>query len=175
MRKLLAAFCLLSLCPGTFVTLAPAYGQSVPLSLTGDTAKCAAGNGTLLVATVIDNQGFFAGSGQLRGISLSHTRLDVAADPDGKPYQLAIDNIFASDYIQNARRSPASLLAIKPGDRLELCGVAYTNPAGIHYVHTNCGATPRPGQADGWVDEIDASGNTQSNLEASQTYCYLFN
>ena len=54
-----------------------------------------------------------------------------------------MDNVYAYDYVKNANAMPASLAAIKVNDRLELCGELYTSGSpGIHWVHSNCGATP---------------------------------
>ena len=107
-------------------------------------------------------------------MQLSHTHVKVQSDQDGQYYDVAMDNVYASDYVLNARSMPRSLASIQVGDSLELCGKFYTSGYGIHWVHDNCGVTPDGSHPDGWVKEIDSNGNTGDNLEASQAYCYLW-
>jgi hypothetical protein len=45
----------------------------------------------------------------------------------------------------------------------------------IHWVHSNCGATPTAAAPNGWVKKISTSGTIGANLERSQAYCYLWN
>lgn len=136
---------------------------------------CAAAKGVLLTGTVTSAPTFAAASSTIRGVKLSHTHVRLVADQDGKNYDVAIDNVFAADYVKNASAIPPSLAAIKINDRLELCGEKYTSGVGIHWVHTNCGATPRATAPNGWVKHIATGGGIGSNLERSQTYCYLWN
>jgi hypothetical protein len=130
--------------------------------------------GAFLTGTVISAPKFYAATQTIQGVKLSHTRLNLRADQDGKTYDVAMDNVYASDYVKNASTMPASLAAIKVNDRLELCGAKYTSGTGIHWVHSNCGDTPKATAPNGWVKRFAASGNVGSNLEGSQTYCYLW-
>ncbi len=136
---------------------------------------CTAARGVLLTGTVTSAPKFASASSTIQGVKLSHTHVRLVADQDGKNYDVAIDNVFAADYVKNANAIPPSLAAIKVNDRLELCGEKYTSGVGIHWVHTNCGATPSTTAPDGWVKHISTSGGIGSNLERSQTYCYLWN
>jgi hypothetical protein len=136
---------------------------------------CAAAKGVLLTGTVTSAPKFTAASTTIQGVKLSHTHVRLVADQDGKNYDVAIDNVFAVDYVKNSSAVPPSLAAIKVNDRLELCGEPYTSGVGIHWVHTNCNAAPRATAPDGWVKHISTSGGIGSNLERSQTYCYLWN
>jgi hypothetical protein len=136
---------------------------------------CTAAKGAFLTGTVVSAPKFAAASSTIQGIKLSHTHLSLRADQDGKTYDVAMDNVFATDYVKNATTMPASLAAIKVNDRLELCGEKYTSGVGIHWVHTNCGATPAATAPNGWVKRFASSGTPGSNLERSQTYCYLWN
>ncbi len=131
--------------------------------------------GAFLTGTVTSAPRFAAASQSIQGIQLSHTRLSLRADQDGKTYDVAIDNVYAVDYMKNSSTMPASLAAIKVNDRLELCGAKYTNGVGIHWVHSNCGSVPTTSAPNGWVKKFSSSGSVGSNLERSQTYCYLWN
>lgn len=143
-------------------------------ALATEQSNCAAAQGAFLTGTVTSAPRFAAATQTLQGVQLSHTHLNLRADQDGKTYDVAIDNVFAVDYVKNARTVPASLAAIKVNDRLELCGAKYTSGTGIHWVHTDCGATPTASAPDGWVKKFSTSGSVGSNLERSQTYCYLW-
>jgi hypothetical protein len=138
-------------------------------------SNCTAAKGAFLTGTVTSAPKFAAASQTLQGIKLSHTKLSLRADQDGKTYDVAIDNVFATDYVKNASTVPASLAAIKVNDRLELCGAKYTSGVGIHWVHTNCGDVPTTSAPNGWVKRFAAGGSVGSNIERSQTYCYLWN
>jgi len=109
------------------------------------------------------------------GIRQSHTIISMRADQDGKSYQVAMDNVYAADYVRNSTSIPASLAALKAGTKVEVCGEKYSDGTGIHWVHSNCGATPTTTAPNGWVKQIAASGTIGTNLERSQAYCYLWN
>jgi len=69
---------------------------------------------------------------------------------------------------------PSNLKPIVVGTHLSLCGLLYTEGSpGIHWVHDSCGDTS-PSNPDGWT-EIVNNGVPGTNLENSETYCYLFN
>ncbi len=144
-------------------TLAHADGQ----------AACAAAAGTYLTGTVVAGP-FYAHGKAVGGKQLSHTRLSLKADQDGRVYDVAIDNIYAAGYDQAGDRIPAPLDGIHRQDRLELCGQRYTSGLGIHWVHTNCGARPNRNHPDGWVKVLDAKGSAGPNLESSTEYCGLW-
>lgn len=135
---------------------------------------CSTAKGAFLTGTVSTAPKFTAATQTIQGVQLSHTHLSLVADQDGKTYDVAIDNVFAVDYVKNAKTVPASLAAIKVNDRLELCGAKYTSGVGIHWVHTNCGDTPTKSAPNGWVKRFTSSTAVGSNLERSQTYCYLW-
>ena len=140
-----------------------------------DMSQCSAVQGTYLVGTIVQGPQFWKAKQTLHGVSLSHTRLTIMVD--GKPgtYDVAIDNVFAADYVKASHTSPVSLMALKVGDHLELCGKAYPAPeTGIDWVHTNCGNSPTPNTPDGWVKVIGQDGHPGVNLESSQQYCYLW-
>jgi hypothetical protein len=141
---------------------------------TDDAAKCQAAAGSYLTGTVVSGPSFKPGV-PLRGTYLSHSHLTLRSDADGRAYDVAIDNVFANGYHHNQRSVPAPLNTIKVGDRLELCGQLYTGgDVGIHWVHTDCGATPSPDKPDGWVREINKDGSVGDNMEASQDFCSLW-
>jgi hypothetical protein len=146
------------------------------LAQASELSLCTAADGAMLTGTVTKAPTFAAAKTTIKGIKLSHTHLTLRADQDGKSYDVAMDNVFALDYVKNASAMPKSLAAIKLNDRLELCGAKYTGgDVGIHWVHTNCGDTPATTAPDGWVKTIAANGAIGANLERSQTYCYLWN
>jgi len=140
---------------------------------TADAAQCQQAAGSFLTGTVTDGPSFRSGK-PLHGVYLSHTHLTLRGD-DGTSYDVAIDDVFANGYRRNFRGVPAPLNAIHVGDRLELCGQPYSGgDVGIHWVHTNCGATPTPDKPDGWVRAIDANGNAGDNMEDNQAFCRLW-
>jgi hypothetical protein len=138
-----------------------------------DAAKCQTAAGSYLVGAVVSGPRFKPGA-PLHGTYLSHTHLTVRGD-DGQAYDVAMDNVFANGYRHNQPSVPAPLNTIKVGDRLELCGQLYTGGSvGIHWVHTDCGATPSPEKPDGWVREINKDGSVGDNMEAKQDFCPLW-
>ncbi|MQA22084.1 hypothetical protein [Rugamonas rivuli] len=140
-----------------------------------EAASCAASAGSYRTGVVVKGPTF--SHGQFRkGVELSHTHLKMKADQDGKVYDVAIDNVFASGYTPKQRGVPASLSTIKVNDRVEACGQLYTDGGvGIHWVHTNCGKTPNPSKPDGWLKVIAADGAPGQNIESNTQYCSLFN
>lgn len=139
-----------------------------------DQTDCSANGGAFLTGTVMSSPKYASGK-FIRGVQTSHTHLNLKADQDGSTYDVAMDNVFAVDYVKGANAMPRSLAAIKVGEHLEVCGVKYTSGTGIHWVHTNCGATPSHSAPNGWVKELSATGTAGVNLERSQTYCSLWN
>lgn len=137
-------------------------------------SECDAAAGTYLTGTVISAPKFARGVVTLKGVSLSHTHINLLADRDNQTYDVAMDNVYAVDYIKNANAIPASLRAIRVGDHLALCGQTYTRGVGIHWVHSNCNVAPDTNHPDGSVKEVSKTGVAGRNLEGSQAYCYLW-
>lgn len=137
-------------------------------------ADCANAKGVYLTGKVTSAPKFASGK-SLKHVELSHTRLSVSAT-DGQTYQVAVDNVFAAGYdaANPKKQVPSPLSQIHVGDQLEMCGVQYTHPLGIDWVHTNCGDTPVTGKPDGWIREIANDGTPGDNLESSQEYCRLW-
>lgn len=161
MKNALIATLLLGLCLGACAS---------------EQSTCTSTNkGAFLTGTVTSAPKFAAATQTIDGVKLSHTKLNLRADQDGKVYEVAMDNVYAVDYVKNSSSMPASLAAIKVNDRLELCGAKYTSGTGIHWVHSNCGDVPTTSAPNGWVKKFSSSGSVGSNLERSQTYCYLWN
>jgi len=138
-------------------------------------SDCDAAQGSYLTGTVVSAPTFARATSSIQGVKLSHTHVSLRADQDGQVYDVAMDNVYASDFVRNASTMPRSLAAIKVNDRLELCGALYTSGVGIHWVHSNCGATPASNAPDGWVKHFNKDGSVGSNLEGSENYCYLWN
>lgn len=137
-----------------------------------DQSACTAAAGTYMTGKVTKAP-YFASGSYLKGVELSHTHVTLKSDQDGKSYDIAMDDVYAAGYDQAGESVPASLKAIKLGDKLELCGETF--PGGMHWVHSNCGAKPTKTAPNGWVKEISSTGKVGSNLEGSQEYCYLWN
>ena len=145
---------------------------SLPLLAVADDAiDCKAGDGTLLVGTVLSAPTDVPGK-PLRGIPLRHTHIRIRGESDEKMYDLAVDDVFAAGYQVSSDAVPPPLNSIQVGQRLEACGLPYTG--GMHWVHTNCGDIPTPQDPNGWLKVIDANGVAGPNLEDSQKYCYLW-
>lgn len=139
-----------------------------------EAAQCRANAGTYLTGTVTDGPTFAPGHGRDR-VELSHTHLKLMSDQDGRSYDVAIDNVFATGYDAAGESVPTPLSTIQPGDRLELCGKLYTDgDPGIDWVHTNCSETPRAAQPDGWLKFLSSDGALGPNLEDSREYCRLW-
>ena len=141
-----------------------------------DAAQCQANQGTFVTGTVSGAPQFASSRSKRHGYPLSHTRLYVQT-ADGSKLEVDIDNVFATGYSKK-RSIPDGLQAIADGTKLELCGQSYADPngkKGIHWVHTNCGATPTSTQPDGWVKIVAADGSVGPNLEGDQDLCNIFN
>lgn len=157
-------------------TLITLFLASLSLSLSAfasDQTNCSAAGGAFLTGKVMSSPKYASGS-YIKGVQTSHTHVNLKADQDGLTYDVAMDNVFAVDYVKGASAMPKSLAAIKLGDHLEVCGTKYTIGVGIHWVHSNCGATPTTRAPNGWVKELDTTGTAGVNLERSQTYCSLW-
>ena len=140
-----------------------------------DAAQCAANQGTFVTGTVSGTPTFVSSRSKRHGYPLSHTRLYVKTA--GGKLEVDIDNVFADGYSKKAS-IPSGLQAVADGTQLELCGQSYSDPggkSGIHWVHTNCGATPTASQPDGWVKVVAADGSVGPNLEGVQDLCNIFN
>jgi len=136
-------------------------------------SACTAAAGSYLTGVVVSAPRF--AHGQFRhGVELSHTHVSLRADQDGRVYDVAMDNVFANGYQKNSKRVPAPLDSIRVDDHLELCGQLYTSGVGIHWVHSNCGATPTAATPDGWVKQLGAGGAPGVNDESNQKFCSLF-
>jgi len=159
--------------PGTLIaSLCTTFVLAVPaMALADDGADCKSGDGKLLTGVVVSKPSFVGGK-SLRGIPLTHTHIRIRGDADGKVYDLAVDDVFASGYDPHVSAVPSPLSAITVGEHLEACGLPYAG--GMHWVHTNCGDTPTPRDPNGWLKAIDTTGAVGPNLEASQKYCYLW-
>ena len=137
-------------------------------------ADCTADAGMYLTGTVAKKPYWVKASETIDGVQLSHTHVTVRSDANSKLYDVAMDNVFASDWVKNSSKIPPSLAAIKLGNHLSLCGLLYTSGSpGIHWVHDSCGQPPSSSNPNGWTS-IVTSGTVGANLENSQTYCYLW-
>lgn len=139
-------------------------------------AQCQAQGGTYLTG-IIEHGPFFVPARHFRqGVALSHTKILLRGD-DGQTYDIRADNLFAAGYDAAPSSVPAPLNILHRGDRLSLCGRVYQTRAGrqgMDWVHTSCGAPPRPNAPDGWLALISPSLITGPNLEDSQEYCHLW-
>ncbi len=139
-----------------------------------EAAQCRASAGDYLTGRVTRGPTFRHGH-ERDGIELSHTHLTVLSDQDGQAYDVAIDNVFAAGYDKAGERVPVPLSAIHVGQRLDLCGKLYADPApGIDWVHTNCAFAPTRAKPDGWLRILAPDGRAGPNLETSQEYCRLW-
>jgi hypothetical protein len=139
-----------------------------------EAAQCRANAGTYLTGSVTEAPSFRPGHPR-DGVELSHTHLTLLSDQDGQSYDIAIDDVFATGYDAAGESIPAPLSTIRTGDRLELCGKLYTRGGpGLDWVHTDCGATPKAAQPDGWLKVLAPDGTPGPNLEDSQEYCRLW-
>jgi hypothetical protein len=143
-------------------------------ALADGATDCKAGEGVYRSGVVVRPPIFKHGQYR-KGIELSHTHLSLRADQDGKNYDVAIDNVFASGFDPRERGVPASLGAIRVNDHLEMCGQLYTSHGvGIHWVHTNCGKRPTPSKPNGWIRKRMADGASSQDIEGNRQYCALF-
>lgn len=137
-------------------------------------ADCNVAAGSYRTGTVVSAPKFASATQTLKGVGLSHTHIRVQTDQDGQIYDVAMDNVYATDYVKNSKSIPKSLAAIKLGDKVEMCGQLYSTGYGIHWVHDNCNVTPDSAHPDGFIKKL--MGNVEGgNLESSQAYCYLWN
>lgn len=143
-------------------------------AIASEQSTCTANKGAYITGTVVSAPKFAAASTTIEGVKLTHTRLNLRADQDGKTYDVAIGNVYAVDHVKNASTMPPSLAAIKVNERLGLCGKKYTSGTGIHWVHSNCGDVPTTSAPNGWVKVIAASGSVSASKTRSQNYCYLW-
>ncbi|POZ60245.1 hypothetical protein C2I19_19990 [Chromobacterium alticapitis] len=147
---------------------------ALPLAALADgKSDCKAAAGSYLTGTVVSGPTFAYGQ-SLNGVELSHTHVRLKADQDGRSYDVAMDNVFASGYDSAGEDVPYPLNTIQPGDRLQLCGQPYTSGVGIHWVHTNCGVKPTSRQPNGWVKKINSDGSVSGNYESNTEYCQLW-
>ena len=143
-------------------------------ALADEAAQCRANGGTYLTGTVTKAPVFAHGHPR-DGVELSHTHLRLLSDQDGRSYDIAIDNVFATGYDAAGERVPTPLSSIRRGERLEICGRPFTHGGrGIDWVHTNCGARPSAARPDGWLKVLGPDGTPGPNLESSQEYCRLW-
>lgn len=139
-----------------------------------EAVQCETNIGTYLTGTVVKGPTFAPGH-RRHGVELSHTHLTVLSDQDGQSYDVAIDNVFAAGYDAARERVPSPLSAIRPGERVELCGKPYADGRlGIDWVHTDCGKPPTAEAPDGWLKLLGPDGTPGPNLEASRKYCRLW-
>jgi hypothetical protein len=141
-----------------------------------DATQCQAAGGTYLSGRVTAGPAFARGRHPRRGIELSHTHLTLRSDRDGRSWDIAVDNVFASGYDAAHETVPAPLSRIRVGDRLDVCGRPFTDETGpgMDWVHSNCGATPASRKPNGWLKILAANGIPGPNLESSQEYCYIW-
>jgi hypothetical protein len=141
-------------------------------AMASEQTTCTANKGTYMTGKVTTAPKFAPGS-FIKGVETSHTHVTLKSDSNGKSYDIAIDNVFASGYDQAGESVPQPLKGLTVGTHLEVCGLPFTG--GMHWVHTNCGATPTTSQPNGWVKVLDSKNNPGQNLENNQEYCYLWN
>lgn len=142
-------------------------------SWAADQQSCEAAAGSYRSGAVVNSPKFAHGQYR-RGIELSHTHIRLLAEQDGRIYDVAIDNVFANGYDPRQGGMPAQFSGIRPNDRIEVCGQLYTRGVGVHFVHTNCGASPTAAHPDGWIRLVARNGSVGANLEANTAACGLF-
>jgi hypothetical protein len=161
------------MCPMRLLLPLASFLVVLPPAWADERDACASNAGTLLIGTVASGPRFTHGH-DMRGVELSHTHVRLRGD-DGRFYDIAIDDVFASGYDQAGESVPAPLSQIHPGNRLELCGKPYASGGpGMDWVHTNCGDQPTPDRPNGWVKVIAPDGTQGPNLESSHEYCRLW-
>jgi hypothetical protein len=146
----------------------------IPLSaLADEAATCHSGAGTYLSGVVVSPPKFAHGRFR-KGVELSHTHLRLRADQDGRVYDVAIDNVFATGYDKRQGGIPAPINGIRVNDRLEACGALYSKGDGIHWVHPTCGRRATPSQPNGWLKRVAPDGTPSANFEGNTAWCPLF-
>jgi hypothetical protein len=157
----------------TFLAAIAVCCAAVP-ALAQTAANCTAADGMYLTGTVTKKAYYVKASETIDGVQLSHTHVTLKSDANSKLYDVAIDNVFNPTWVKNSTKVPMSLTALTIGTHASFCGLLYTSGGlGIHWVHNSCGDTS-PSNPNGWT-EIVTNGTPGTNLESSQTYCYLFN
>lgn len=145
------------------------------VSMASDQTDCAAGAGAYISGTVVTGPVFKAASSSIQGVQLSHTHVTLLSEQDGQTYDVAIDNVYAVDYVLNSTQIPKSLAAIHVNDRLATCGALYTSGGpGTHWVHSNCGVAGTTAAPNGFIKKAPLTGPVYANLERSNAYCYLW-
>src|SRR5689334_1731403 len=76
-------------------------------------STCTANKGAYISGTVTSAPKFATSSTVIQGVRLTHTRLYLRSEQDGKSYDVAMDNVYAVDFVKNATTMPVSLAAIK--------------------------------------------------------------
>lgn len=160
-------------CRAVFLCCCAAAWTQAAYAQADGRAACEAAAGAYLSGSVVSVPVFQHGY-VVQGVALSHTRLSLRADADGKTYDVAADNAFANGYQSGQPGIPAPLDGIALDDRLELCGALYTQGLGIHFVHTDCGKPPTAQHPDGWVKRLASDGTAGENMEANQVNCAIF-
>ena len=118
---------------------------------------------------------------KLKGIPLSHTHIEITSSLDGNVYDVAIDNVFASDYNKKKNVVPPSYASgIAANSTLYLCSgnpdkVPYSESEniasqGFDWVHTNCAAS---GYSSSFKNGF-IYNDKGVNLTNNQQYCYLW-
>jgi hypothetical protein len=150
------------------------YVFATGLARADEPAQCRANAGNYLTGSVTEVPTFVPGHPR-EGVELSHTHITLLSDQDGRFYDVALDNVFATGYDAAGEHVPMPLSRIRTGDRLELCGKPYADGRlGMDWVHPNCGETPTAAKPNGWMKVIAADGSPGPNLEDSQEYCRLW-
>ncbi|AUR52529.1 hypothetical protein [Aquella oligotrophica] len=171
-----------------------------PAQFATDVASCEAVGAHLLVGTVEATPAYVGsktiqplvvdGKAQNQGILLSHTHILVQPLNDSNPadaYEIAADNVFAAGYdqAQPNKAVPAPLSSLQVGQVIEACGLTYSQTPfkggsvfqannGIHWVHSNDQPISPGHTTNGWLKEVDSSGNVGTNLEGASEYFCLW-
>jgi hypothetical protein len=125
-------------------------------------------DGGTAVSIRIDSNPYFSYAREYdQGIPLSHTIFYGTDTSTNTSYQVSVDNVFAHDFDANSTTMPQSYQnSIQVGKTAKLCGLTYTNPTGIHWVHTNCGVASSGPTGYMIIDGVNYTNAT--------TYCYLW-
>jgi hypothetical protein len=132
-----------------------------------DTNYSCADGGTSVTARIETAPYFASSRDRLQDIELSHTIFYATDIKTNTYYQVAVDNVFANDFNASSNQMPNSYQEnFKVGKIASLCGLTYTNPTGIHWVHTNCN-----NPASGPTGHVIIDNKNYTN---STAYCYLW-
>ena len=74
-------------------------------------SDCQAAAGSFITGTVVSGPKFAAASTTLKGGKLSHTHVRLKADQDGRTYDVAMDNVYAIDYVKKGRTQNSEKIA----------------------------------------------------------------